>query len=433
MKINDIIEDMSENNLNPFHPYTVAYGYIFSGREEYINKVSNYLVGVKNGRTTSFLLYGERGIGKTSLARFIESSCNPVINSSSGLNFSNSYYSVEKNQTLKDVLEGSLNNITDSLPQTALRRLSHKLGDLFKNGKFVFGAFGINATVDIDSSQNKKYRLKDQVISSLSNLIQASIVDSSKKNKKDGFLIIIDDIHNLKDLKGSAQIFRNIINTLDFRNLGYFSFLLISYEDDIRSFFEDDPSARRNFDFMKLDVMPNEEAKDLLIKGFKEAKVDFAKDILDKEVDVAGGYPHALQVLGYNLINVDTDNYIDSNDWKKAIIDSAQELQQKDFFDFYNFSGKQTVREKIMNILAISNGKFINKKSLTRVVGLNTYRALNLLVKQGAIKENDTTGQLTLQSRLLAASISFYLKVQEDSNGLYSETKSNLNKIDSKT
>ena len=413
---------------NPFQPYSVAYTDLFAGRNDYIDTIANRLISVKQARTASFLLYGERGIGKTSLAKFIEAICHQNSDSPYNLNFVTSYYTVGEQQTLQSVLEASLNNLTDNLPQTTLSQLSQKLGNLFQNGKFSFGAFGINAALDVNKPEGQKYILKDQIISSMSNIIKSSVINADK-NKQDGLFVIIDDIHNLRDLNGSAQTLRNIINSLDFNNLGYFSFLLTSSEDGVNSFFAGDPSARRSFDFMKLDVMSNTEAQDLIIRGFKEIDIGFDPDVLAREVDVAGGYPHALQVLGHHLIKTDNNHYIDIDDWKQAIIASAQELQKKDFFDFYNFTGKQTVKEKIMNILALNNGHSINKQMLAQILGMTAYRVLNALIKQGAVQQHSGNGQLTLQSKLLATAISFYLKAQEETSQLYSKTETDLNKI----
>ena len=104
-------------------------------------------------------------------------------------------------------MESSLNNITDVLHDSSLKKLSNRLGGLFKDGKFSFGAFGMN--VDIDTSKNKEIKqfFKDQIVSSLTNLIQ-SAVGKNEDYKFDGILIAIDEIHNIKDLEGAGQIFR---------------------------------------------------------------------------------------------------------------------------------------------------------------------------------------------------------------------------------
>ena len=400
---------------NPFNPNSIVAPTLFAGRKRQVWNVLKKLSNVREGQHASFILHGERGIGKTALAKLIRHISSAKNSDFFDLNFATSYYSVEKGQNLKTVMESSLNNITDVLHDSSLKTLGKRLGGLFKDGKFSFGAFGMN--MDIDKSKNKEIKqfFKDQIVSSLTNLIQNSV--GKNENYFDGILIVIDEIHNIKDLEGSGQIFRNIINTLDVNEKGFFSFLLIGYSDSIDGIFKGDPSARRSFDLIHLDIMPEDEAKEILIKGFNEIdnlKYDISS--LKKYVSVAGGYPHSLQVLGHQLVEIDNDNNISNGDWNEAIIISANELRSKDFSNLYSFNGKPTLREEIMNYLALSNESIIRKKNLVKALtGKNIYQksALPQLIRKGAVKEDINTGQLSLHSELFKSAIRFHLKSLE--------------------
>ena len=274
----------------------------------------------------------------------------------------------------------------------------------------------MNVNVESREKGERKQFFKDQIVSSLTNLIQSS-VGKDEHYKFDGILIAIDEIHNIQDLEGAGQIFRNIINTLDVNEKGFFSFLLIGYSDSIDKVFKGDPSARRSFDLLHLDVMPDNEAKELLTKGFNEIK-ELKYDIpsLDKYITVAGGYPHSLQILGHQLVEIDNDNNISNEDWNKAIVISANELQSKDFSHLYSFTGKPTLREEIMNHLALSNGAVITKTSLGKALkGKNIYHktALPQLIQTGAVKEDVNSGRLSLHSELFKSAIRFHLKSLE--------------------
>ena len=87
---------------------------------------------------------------------------------------------------------------------------------------------------------------------------------------------------NISDLDKCAQLFRGIITTLDVKEMGYISFLLIGYDTTLKDFFESDPSARRHIDSNKLGVMPINEAEEVLIKGFKEAEITWNSEDLKK-------------------------------------------------------------------------------------------------------------------------------------------------------
>ena len=397
-----------ENIRNPFNPNSIVAPTLFAGRDEQTIGILKKLSDVANGMHASFYLHGERGIGKTALAKLIRHISLAKDKDFYDLDFLTSYYSVEQGQSLKDVIESSLNNLTDGMPESSLEHLSKRLGGLFKNGKFSFGAFGLNLKVDKNESQKQLF--KDQIVSSLTNLIESAVISKKSEDKKfSGILIVIDEIHNVRDIKGAGQIFRNIINTLDVAEKAFVSFLLIGYSDSVEVFFKGDSSARRSFDFIHLKAMPREDAKALLIKGFEKIGRKYDAASLDKYIDAAGGYPHSLQMLGHNLIEIDSDQNISNGDWEQAIEKTAKDLQSKDFSDFYAFQGKPTLREELMNILALLDSS-INKKNLAKVLekkNIYSKSCLPKLIQQGAVREEN--GDLILQSTLFKTAILFHL------------------------
>lgn len=241
---------------NPFNPNSIVSTSLFAGRKEYVLKIIRKLEHAKKGMPSSFFLFGERGIGKTALAKLIMFIAEKNDNALGELNFLISYYSADKGQKISTVLQASLNELTDKLPKTVLDVLGTKLGALLKNGKFNIGPF----SMELKSEEEKTIIVRDQIISILSNLIE-SIKTSLEIGKKDGVLIVIDEMQNIFDIEQCAQLFRGIITTLDVKNLGNVAFLLIGYETALNDFFDGDPSARRQFDSIQLDVMMPNEAK----------------------------------------------------------------------------------------------------------------------------------------------------------------------------
>lgn len=395
---------------NPFNPNSTVTPALFAGRSNQTLQVIRKLAQVKRGMSSNFIFHGERGIGKTALARLIRHIAESKDSRLENLNFLTSYYSVEKGQHFRTVLQAVLNQLTDKLPKPSIERLTERLGDLFNKGKFSFGAFGVNVALDsgqmglpLDDSNIEQY-FKDQAVSVLTNILMG--LKEEEEKKYDGLLVILDEIHNAKDIQGIAQLIRSITTTLDVNGLGNISFIIIGYSEAIQSFFEGDPSARRSFDSISLAGMPHKEAKEVLIKGFKEAQVKFDEEMLDEKIKFAGGYPHSLQVLGHNLIEVDTDNNIGAEDWDKAIREAAKELQDKDFLNLYNFKGKKKLREEIMNILAWVSLP-VPKSVLAKEFPSNIYTnsCLPELKKSGAVKEDPETGDLSLHSSLFRSAI----------------------------
>ena len=407
---------------NPFNPNSVVKPHLFAGRSKSIHQVIRKLSQVRNKLTSSFVISGERGIGKTALANHIMHIAQKRDKGLENLHFLTTYYTVEKDQAFHSVLQSSLNLLTDQLPKSVINRLSTRLGQFFKGGKFSFEAFEA-FDVKLETKQQTKNTspaeddiyLKDQAISILTNILKGMEEDSPGKGKKaqDGILIVLDEIHNIKNIQGVAQILRNVITTLDMNGYGNISFLIITHPSAVKRFFDGDPSARRTFDVLFLDVMPDNEAKEILTKGFDKVQIKYNNQIIDKQIAESGGYPHAIQVLGHNLIEVDTDHYIDKKDWTKAIIKTAIELQRKDFSNLYHFNGRSRQRDEILNILAMLP-RPVCKTDLAKAFKKNIYTSSCLpeLKKTGAIKEEPETGKISLQSYLFKSAIRMHIASQ---------------------
>ena len=397
--------------INPFNPNSVVAPNLFAGRSSQINIICKKIEQIKNNMPSCFFIYGERGIGKTALVKFIKYLSE---NKSKlyDLNCLTSYYSVEKDQEIGSVLQASLNKITDQMSEGLVEKISKRLGDVFKNGKFQLGAFGTNLEVDLSKggSKEREITIKDQVVSILINLLK-SITISNKQDEKskqdevisnDGIIIVIDEIHNLKNIESAASILRNIITTLDVEGAGKISFIIIGYKEDMEKFFSDNSSSRRTFDLVELEVMPDSEAQEILEKGFKEAGIEYDKDCL-KKIEIAGGYPHSVQIIGHLLIENDEDNKIDQTDWGKVMYTAVMQLRRKEFATMYTFDKPLKVKDEILVLLAEEN-KPLYKKELVKKLNKNVYQYIPALKKSGAIKE-DAEERVYLQSQLFRTAI----------------------------
>ena len=413
---------------NPFNPNSVVQPGLFAGRVNQVRHVIRKMSQVRNKMPSSFVISGERGIGKTALAKLIMFMSQKKDKDLENLNFLTTYYTVEKEQSFRSAFQSSLNLLTDQLPKSAIDRLSSHLGSFFKEGKFSLGAFGVKAEIDKNpekSSEDNMY-LKDQAISILTNILKGIEEDKLKKEKKeippDGVLIVLDEIHNVRNIDGVAQILRSVITTLDMNGHGNIAFLIISYPEAVKKFFKGDPSAKRSFDMLPLEIMPNDEAEQILTKGFEQVHIKYDKKVVSNNIDKAGGYPHSIQVLGHNLIEIDSDNYIDQEDWTKAIKQTALEFQHKDFSNLYSFNGKVRQRDELLNILALMP-KPVSKSDLAKEFNKNIYAnsCLPELKRIGAVKEEPETGLLSLQSYLFKSAISLHIASQSDEKKLQTE------------
>lgn len=416
------------NSTNPFNPNSVVTPTLFAGRQEQVFQIVNKLSQVREGMPASFVLQGERGIGKTALAKLILHIAEAKDPTLQNLKFLTSYYSVERGQSFESVLQSCLNLMTDRMPESVLSRLANRLGGIFREGKFSFGPFEVNASLSPDrtaATHNEQLlAVKDRAVSVFSNIINGLDDIKDPAQKMEGVLLVIDEIHNISDLGGAAQILRSIATTLDVNQLGKISFLVIGYPEGMDKFFDGDPSAKRHFDRMHLSVMPDEEAKQILIKGFKKAGLKHDEEALNHHIGIAGGYPHSIQIIGHQLIEVNRDDTIDKTDWENAIHSSMIELIGKDFSEMYNFSGKMTLREIVLNFLALA-GRPLSKQELSKLTdkkNIYTASCLGQLKKSGAVQEV-ADGKIYLHSALFRGAILAHIYIHAQENIRYQDIR----------
>jgi Cdc6-like AAA superfamily ATPase len=393
----------NSKNPNPFNPNGVVSPRLFAGRSSQVNKILRKLELVKTGTPSSFIFVGDRGIGKTALAKLTRSVATSNDKDLYGLNFLSSYYSVARGQATQDVLQASLNELTEKMSSGVIDKMQKHLGNLFSNGKFSIGAFG--ASVEISGGERKnETTVRDQAISILSSVIAA--IREDVESPQDGVLIVIDELNNLSDIQECAQLIRGIVTTLDIKDLGFISFILIGYKDTERKFFEGDESARRNIDEVLLNPMPEEEAYEILCKGFEKAEVTWDESEAKAAIKRTAGYPYAVQLLGHNAYESDKDGNIDRDDWLSATVSTSLELQSKEFSTMYCFQGKRGSRESIIDCV-IDNNACLTKSDLNNLCPKqNVYREIPKLVQQGSLIE-DADGNICISSQLFRLAVIF--------------------------
>jgi len=408
---------MSKTKFNPFSPGGIVKSTLFGGRHEYIIDILKRLSSVKGGKPASFYLFGERGIGKTALAKLISFIATTDNQDLYKLKFISSYYTIQKDQGFKSVLEASLNNVADQIEESVLKKIGSRMGKIFKDGKFSIGAFGFQAGYEGGKRTDKlngTIVIKDQVVSILRNIISQIRTTTPEAQEKDGVLIIMDEMDNLYDVETAASIIRGITAELDFEDRGYISFLLIGYESGYESFVRGDESIRRLLDPIQLKEMPEIEVIETFEKGFNEAKVKWDEEELKKRVWLTGGYPLAIQVMGYHLIEADNNSNITEPDWEASVAKSANELIDKEFSAYYSFGTDQKKNaDKILQSLVVTtlqNCESLKLKEIEQISGvINPVQYLKGLMKNGVVSRNKINGEYVIKRGLLRTSILFDL------------------------
>ena len=152
--------------------------------------------------------------------------------------------------------------------------------------------------------------------------------------------------------------------------------------------------------------MPEEEAYEILCKGFIKAEVKWNESEARAAIKRTAGYPYAVQLLGHNAYESDKDGNIDEDDWANATVSTALELQSKEFSTMYSFKGKRGSRELIIDCV-IENNACLTKSDLNnQCPKQNVYREISKLIQQGSLTQ-DAEGNICISSQLFRLAVIF--------------------------
>jgi Cdc6-like AAA superfamily ATPase len=382
------------DQVNPFTPHQPIDPEFFAGRIDEIKKIISALNQTRHRRTQHVMLTGERGIGKSSLAIFAKYIANrPNEALGTDIQFLTAYYTVEKNQTLKDVCRGLATGLLDSIE----RGLATKCFEEIKKLKLHF-SLHVPGVGEISTSSPQEQDSAEY--------LQADFVKAVKelwneaKETHNGILLIVDEIHNLADFSGIGSFLKVVSEAWTVAGHRQIMFLIVGLPHIPERISEDDRSAPRIFSYVELRRMTREESLDILHKCLEKS----GKRIEGKAARItamrSGGFPYFLHQLGYDAFEADLDNVIDVEDINKGLRKSLVQFERMFFGKMYK-SVEGKLKQKIVDELARSFNIPRKATELEKTLKIkNIHQYLKPLERDGIVVRNKARFQLS--SALLA-------------------------------
>lgn len=265
---------------------------LFFGRKVQLEKVRDAI----NEKGQHAILYGDRGVGKTSLANIMSRS------------YTNLYavkITCDRTDDFKTIWERIFNNI----------KFSHNTESI--------GFKGENHT--------EIYTLKDR-ISSVGELTPNVLVDIINSLGEAKLLFIIDEFDNVRDDKTRSS-FADLIKSLSDNNKNT-TILLVGIADSVEELIGDHQSLERCLKQVKMPRMKKEECEDIIQNGMEKLGMKIENSVKDKIIDFSSGFPHYIHLLCKygceelidNSRSVFTDAYL-TIAVKKGIENTAEQLR----------------------------------------------------------------------------------------------------------
>ena len=333
--------------VNPFRPGGIVEPEYFVGRKEEISRFNQYFKNTHDGNPHHLAILGERGIGKTSLLRFLESEIKK-----------------QKALTVRVELDPATDSINYLISQILeeLKRagISYSLVD---KGTSELRSFFEKYKVSISLGVVKIEQKEKEVETKIEFRHRLQDIWIKVIGKIPMIVIMMDEAEQLEEITGSLQYLRNTFLRLSESHCGYM--LVLSGKINLfKNIKELHSPLARFFTPITLSVLKPEETKEAIEKPFMAVKRKLDPKLIEKIIDDSQGHPYIIQTMGYVLFEQDKKelSLSDYNSLKPSIM---KQLSDQLFEDM--LAGTSPEEQKILRALA--ENKILEAKEIAKKVG----------------------------------------------------------------
>ena len=321
---------------NPFCPGGVVDPVYFCGRQAEIALFKRSLQGAKCGRPQHLAVLGARGIGKTSMMRYlahiaarerclvIRVELDPAVGSLDEL----------CQVLLRELARGGL-------AYSLLERTASKLRGIFSEYHVTVSAAGVVASAGKNSEAASRYDFRDRLLA----LWQRT------KNRIPAIVILIDEAEQLEKIPGALQFLRNTFSRLSEEKCGYL--LVLCWKLNLYSNISElySPLARF-FKPLALSSLSSEDSVQVVKKPLEAARRRISKVALDRCYADSLGHPYMLQAIGFELFESGTEISEKIYEAIRPLV--LRDLETKLFSEMFNAASPQ---EKEILLVLSERGK----------------------------------------------------------------------------
>jgi len=318
---------------------------LFYGRIAQLNKVVETLR--ESGKHA--ILYGERGVGKTSLANIL--------------------VEVLPTVTCTKVTCNRTENF-DSIWRKALKQI-----------KFVTESQGIG----FNATKNQEIQQLDFFVPT-SEELDSTNLEHILKNLNNYLLFIFDEFDSISDPKTKIKMADTIKALSD--NISNVSIMVVGIANSVKDLIGEHPSLERCLTQIKMPTMSDYEVTEIVKNGMNMLELSYTDTFLKKIIQYSSGFPHYTHLLSKysaeNCIREDRTE-LKKNDFNKAVSlsitnanESLRQSYQKGIFSSYS-------KTQLENVIAACAG--------VKVDEYNCFTVTDVLQKFNTNNTKDSTRQ----------------------------------------
>jgi hypothetical protein len=379
---------------------------MFAGRVEELRHTAQALFQTKNNNPQHFIFEGERGIGKSSLFRYLDWVARGDISTIDGqkLKF------IVANVELREAMDHG--DIVDRIMLELRRQISSKerLKEICKQAwEFVsrFEAYGVRYRQNDEAARREGL---DGLTTTLVDLL------SGARDEIDGVLLLIDEADKPQASARLGELCKLLTERLSYRGCERVSIGMAGLPGLVSRLRASHESSPRVFEVMALDRLNDDERVWVVRQGLKSAAetngfpTQMTPDALDSIANLSEGYPHFIQQFAYSAFDADQDNHIDVTDVTLGAFSehgALDQLGRRYFSDLYvEQIGSEDYR-KVLVAMAESSDSWVSRPRIIQSSGVKERivdNALRVLKERRIILQNDRVrGEYRLPTKAFAA------------------------------
>ena len=365
---------------NPFRKRTGILPSYFTGRENELNELEKIYNSTKMGVPGHLILYGPKGIGKTSLLlKFQEKITNL-----------DDVYSVRI-----PLIEGNFEDIYSLIIEKCSDTLDINIGHFWEK----ISSLGINIPFIGGVSVSREIPKTSPAVAFEKIL---NVIYDELDSDNPVLILLFDDLQRIMGNDETMKILSILQNALVELNLKGKNIMFVATgSEDIFNKIQDKlDSAVRIFEPYLIGPLSYGEVCDAINIPAEEQSVFFEEDVLKEIYELSNGIPYYMQILAYSCFEENNDDdKVTMVEFEKASVYALNILAQREFKSL--FSKSTTEERKILCLMAESEETILSYSYIKENANLNSEPSAllkNLVNKSMIIKPS--RGKYKLKNNL---------------------------------
>lgn len=303
---------MIMKDRSPFTPGNPVPVELFVGRTKQLEEILRNVKQARTGKQENIFLAGERGIGKSSFAKFV---CNMAC----------------KERLLSvHVFLGQVTNLDEMVRRVfeELLKVSNtqswygKISDYFENKIQQIDLFGV--AISFHPTAEDARELVNNFPEALANIAEKI------KTEKKGLFIVLDDIDAISKTPEFANWYKSFVDKVA-THFDYFpiSIMLIGLPEFRDNLSRNQPSLMRVFRVVEIEKLQETEVRDFFLRAFNKVNIIVEESAMEIMVDYSGGLPTIMHEIGDAIFWIDEDGIVKDDDVWKGVVSAAESIGKK--------------------------------------------------------------------------------------------------------